>query len=66
MLYNSKQLADYLGFSEGYVRQLVCAKKIPHIKLGRSLRFELSDIQAWINTCKVKPMNISLKEGKNE
>ena len=59
MLYNSKQIAEYLGYSESYIRQLVCAKKIPYVKLGRSLRFEESDIQAWIESCKVKVMEVT-------
>lgn len=59
MLLNTKQVADYLGYSDSYVRQLVCARKIPYIKLGRSVRFDESDIQAWVESCKVKVMEVS-------
>ena len=34
-----KDVAEYMGVSYGYLRQLVAKNYIPHYKLGRSVRF---------------------------
>lgn len=43
------QLADRLQVSPGTLRNWVSQQFIPHVKLGRAVRFEINDIQAWIN-----------------
>lgn len=42
------QLADRLQVSPGTLRNWVSQQFIPHVKLGRAVRFEINDIQAWI------------------
>lgn len=41
-------VAEYLGLSVGTIYNKVSAGEIPHIRLGRTLRFRLSEIDAWI------------------
>lgn len=36
--------ADHLGVTVRHIRQLVSANKIPHYKIGGSLRFKLSEL----------------------
>ena len=44
-----KDVADYMGVSYGYLRQLVSNDYIPYYKLGRSVRFRLSEIDNWLS-----------------
>jgi excisionase family DNA binding protein len=41
---NSKQLAEYLGFSERHIANLTMSRKIPRIKIGRAVRFNLHSV----------------------
>lgn len=45
-----RQVAKYLGLSESWVRNMVDANKIPHARLGRSIRFRQEDIDNWIDS----------------
>jgi len=52
-----KELCDLLHLRPASVYSLVYHKRIPVVKLSsRCLRFRLSDIQAWIATKTVQPM----------
>jgi excisionase family DNA binding protein len=35
----------------------ICSKKIPYIKLGSAVRFKESELEAWIESKKVNPLN---------
>lgn len=48
-LLTAKQAAEYLGYSEGTIRNKASAGEIPTVKLGTALRFRLSDLQAWVD-----------------
>lgn len=48
-LLTTKQLADYLGLSESFVRKSVHARAIPFVKVGAAVRFRRSDVDAWLN-----------------
>jgi excisionase family DNA binding protein len=41
-------LCRILKLKKSYVYLLTHEKKIPHYKLGRHLRFKLSDIEKWL------------------
>jgi excisionase family DNA binding protein len=47
-LLTAKQLAEALGFTRRQVYELVAGSGLPAYKLGRSLRFELSAVTAWL------------------
>lgn len=42
-----KELAEYLGISIGTVYSWVCYKKIPYLKIGRLVKFDLRKIDQW-------------------
>ena len=44
VLLTTKQLADYLGFSERHIANLTKSRKIPRIKIGRAVRFNLNSV----------------------
>jgi len=43
----TKQAAAHLGVSESFVFKGCASGAIPHVKIGRALRFRLSDLDAW-------------------
>ena len=47
-LMNTPQIAGWLNMSEATIRKWVHYGFIPHIKLGRAVRFSRKDIEAWL------------------
>ena len=47
-LMNAQELADYIGTTHLNVYQMVSKRGIPFVKIGRSVRFDLTDIDTWI------------------
>lgn len=45
---------DYLQISRGTMHKLLKRREIPFIKLERKLLFRKSDIDAWLETKRVK------------
>jgi excisionase family DNA binding protein len=43
-------VADYLGMRTDWVYREVRAGRLPHIRLGRAVRFRRESIEAWIET----------------
>ena len=43
-----RQAAAYLGLSPWTLRQWVSQRRIPHVKLGRAVRFDPVALVAWI------------------
>ena len=41
------ELAEYLGLSKGTIYSWVCYKKIPYLKFGRLVKFDLRAIDEW-------------------
>ena len=41
--------AAYLGYTVGTLYNKVAAGEVPHIRLGRAIRFRRSDLDAWID-----------------
>jgi excisionase family DNA binding protein len=41
-------LAERLGDSPRHIRRLVAERRIPYLKVGRYVRFDPSDITAWL------------------
>ncbi len=56
-LYDVQELAEYLSVSTQWVYERVQLKEIPYIKVGKLLRFCKSDIDTWLDSLKVPPMN---------
>ena len=56
-----EQLAQYLNLSAGTVYRLTSTKKIPHIKIGSSVRFKPEVIEHWIK-CRT---NLDMPVGRN-
>jgi excisionase family DNA binding protein len=50
---SAAETGEYLGLAEGTVRQWASMRKIPFVKLGRSLRFDIRDLEELANANKV-------------
>ncbi|MBU1087157.1 MAG: helix-turn-helix domain-containing protein [Candidatus Omnitrophica bacterium] len=50
----TKELAEYLDVAAGTLRVWVCHKKIPYVKVGRLVKFDLQKIEKWIKEREVK------------
>jgi excisionase family DNA binding protein len=48
-LVDSEYVARYLGVTVRHVRRLVAEHRIPFIKWGHLLRFDLAEIAEWVN-----------------
>lgn len=46
--------AEYLTLSEDAVRVMVKRQEIPHIKVGRRLRFDIQDLDLWMRRQRVE------------
>lgn len=53
---NNNRLADiqetaaYLSMKESWVRRRIFTKAIPYLKIGRLIRFDLDQIDSWVNS----------------
>lgn len=52
-LMNHVEAAEYIGSTPGSVRWMCSMRRIPHVKLGRSVRFIRSDLDRWIEERRV-------------
>jgi excisionase family DNA binding protein len=48
-----KEASTYLGVSESTIRKYVLEKSIPFIKINGIIRFDLNDIENWLEKGKV-------------
>ena len=53
MLITISDVAEYLGVSIRHVRRLVFERRIPYLKWGHLLRFDIDDINAWLADLRV-------------
>lgn len=42
------ELIDYLQISRSHMNRLIFERGLPHIKIGRSIRFRIDDVLAWL------------------
>jgi excisionase family DNA binding protein len=54
-LFTVRQAADYLGTTAASLYTKVWKREISFIKLGRSVRFDVQDLDALIELSKVRP-----------
>ena len=51
-LLDAKEIAERLGVPESWVRESARLGAMPCVRLGRYVRFDLDDVERWIETCK--------------
>jgi len=44
-----REAAELLGMSENFLYKLVEGQQMPHVRVGRSVRFDPQELSAWID-----------------
>jgi excisionase family DNA binding protein len=52
-----RDLADLLGTNERFVRRLVAERRLPFHKVGKYVRFDPRDIEAWLSEHRVESIS---------
>ena len=60
-LLDAKAIAERLGVPESWVRESARSGAIPHVRLGRYVRFDLADVERWLEECKQPGRPITLR-----
>lgn len=60
-LLDAKAIAERLGVPESWVRETARSDAIPCVRLGRYVRFDLTDVEAWLEECKQPGRLINLR-----
>ena len=58
-LFTVSQAAEYLGTTVATLYSKIWRREIPFIKMGRSVRFDVVDLEELIERSKVKPRELS-------
>jgi excisionase family DNA binding protein len=49
-----QELSEYIGITKGTLYVWVCYKRIPYVKIGKRVKFDLKEIDDWITMQKVE------------
>ena len=52
-----RELADVLGTNERFVRRLIAERRLPFHKVGKYVRFDPRDIEAWLSEHRVESIS---------
>lgn len=47
-LVDTRGAAEYLGLTQDQIRGLVYRRQIPHLKIGRALKFDIRTLDRWV------------------
>ena len=53
------EAAERLGVTPRFMRRLVFERRLPYIKVGKYVRFESADLEAWLASNRVEPLGRS-------
>ena len=54
-LLNVNEMAETLGIKVNTLYSWVYSRKIPYLKVGRLVRFDLTDVREWLKNSRVEP-----------
>lgn len=46
--------AEHLAVSSRFMRTLVAERRVPYLKVGKFIRFDVRDLDKWLDTCRVE------------
>jgi len=52
-----RDCSEYLGVTRGTLYAWVCYRKIPYIKVGRLVKFDIKAIEEWLKARAVAQLN---------
>lgn len=50
-------LAQYLGLTKGTLYVWVCQRRIPYLKIGKLVKFDIIEIDQWLKDKRVKELS---------
>jgi excisionase family DNA binding protein len=50
-------LAEYLGLTKGTLYVWVCQRRIPYLKIGKLLKFDIIEIEKWLKDKRIKELS---------
>lgn len=57
-------VAEHLGVSVRHVRRLVYERRIPYVKWGHLLRFDVDEVNAWVAGARIAAVDPSDSQGR--
>jgi excisionase family DNA binding protein len=51
------ECSEFLGITKGTLYVWVCHKKIPYLKIGRLVKFDIQEIERWLKENSVAQLN---------
>ena len=51
-----KELSEYLGLTTGTLYVWVCQRRIPYLKVGKLVKFDIIEIEKWLKDKRVKEL----------
>lgn len=63
-LVSIEAVAEHLGVSVRHVRRLVYERRIPYVKWGHLLRFDVEDVNAWVAGSRIAALDPSDSQGR--
>ena len=56
--------SEVLGLAERTIRNMVSRKQLPYFKLGKSVRFSVERLEAWMNERAIEPLSKTINGGR--
>jgi excisionase family DNA binding protein len=51
------QAAAHLSVTPRFIRRLVAQRRVPYLKVGRFIRFDVADLDDWLDACRVESVS---------
>jgi len=51
-----EELAEYLGLTKGTLYVWVCQRRLPYLKIGKLLKFDIIEIEQWLKDKRIKEL----------
>jgi excisionase family DNA binding protein len=64
-LIDASDVAERLGVPVSWVCESARSGAIPCVRLGRYVRFDLADVEAWLESCKQPGQSIRLRQNRS-
>jgi excisionase family DNA binding protein len=52
-----EELSQYLGLTKGTLYVWVCQRRIPYLKIGKLVKFDIIEIEKWLKDRRVKELS---------
>lgn len=52
-----EDLSKYLGLTKGTLYVWVCQRRIPYLKIGKLLKFDIIEIDQWLKEKRIKELS---------